>query len=284
METKRLTFISTLIALVMIISACQSARTATPPVAQGPDVPVTQSTTMLTPPAACEGKFVAHSLDFTNGIKIRDIRTYLSNGSGVAMNDLDGDGLLDLVFASIDRPAAILWNEGGLNFKTQELDENLTRAVNAADIDGDGDLDLTFTKTSQQGVSYWRNLGGRNFQRDNLPGVTLRAYALAWSDLNGDDQLDLVTASYNTELKQLGYNDQEIAEQGGVIVYTYQDGAYHPERLTPASESLSIGLVDLNGDLHPDIWVANDFVMQDAIFLRTETGWKAAEPFQTTTT
>ncbi len=281
METKRAFWLPIILGLILI-SACQSSSVVKPLTPVGPEVPVAFTAADLKSQAPCEGMFVPKSLDFSNGIRIREIRTYLSNGSGVAMNDLDGDGLLDLVFASIDRPAAILWNQGEMNFITQELDEDLTRAVNTADIDGDGDIDLTFTKTSQQGVSFWRNLGGRNFKQDILPGVTLRAYALAWSDLNGDNQIDLVTASYNTELKQLGYSDQEIADQGGVIIYTYEDGVYHPERLTPASESLSIGLVDLNGDLHQDIWVANDFVMQDAIFLRTETGWKAASPFQTT--
>lgn len=282
MNTKQTSRIVFLTMLIIILTACRSTASTAVPRPAGPEVPATTHTQTLSSPAACEGKFVSAKLDFANGIKARELGTYLSNGSGVALNDLDGDGRLDIIFASIDRPAAILWNEGSLKFTTQELDENLTRAVSAADVDGDGDLDLTFTKTSQQGVSFWRNEGSRQFARGDLPGVSFRAYALAWSDLTGDGRLDLVTASYNTELKQFGLSTQEIAEQGGVIVYTFANGVYVPERLTASAESLSIGLVDLNADLHQDIWIANDFVMQDDIFLRKGAGWEAAKPFATT--
>lgn len=282
MDHKPISWVSSLILLALLLSACQPAAYAPVegnPQPAGSEVSVSTGTKTLTQPAPCEGKYVAKSLDFTNGIRIRDIRTYLSNGSGVAMNDLDGDGDLDLAFASIDRPAAILWNEGGMKFTTQELAENLTRAVSAADVDGDGDLDLTFTHTSQHEVAFWRNQGGRQFVRDTLPGVIYRAYALAWGDLTRDGYLDLVTASYNIELKQLGYDDQQIAEQGGVVLYVNQGGTFVPNRLTSDAESLSIGLLDLNQDRRLDIWIANDFVMQDAIFLQSEAGWEVAHPF-----
>ncbi len=100
---------------------------------------------------------MAHDLDFVTGTRVRDISTYLSNGAGVAANDLDGDGDLDLVFASVDRESEILWNLGDLDFEAETLDDPFTRGVAIVDVDGDGLLDITFTHRGLEGLSYWRN-------------------------------------------------------------------------------------------------------------------------------
>jgi hypothetical protein len=58
----------------------------------------------------------------------------------VAVNDLDNDGDLDLVLASIDRESAILWNQGELRFVREPLAASFTRGVNLVDVDGDAPL------------------------------------------------------------------------------------------------------------------------------------------------
>jgi hypothetical protein len=247
--------------------------------------PVTVAQANLASPAPCEGRFVPHTLEVATGVRIREIGMYISNGSGLAVNDLDGDGLQDIVFASVDRESTILWNQGGLRFEAETLDDAFTRGVNIVDVNGDGRLDIAFTHTSLGGVTYWRNTGltdGPRFVRDTLPGVANYAYAMAWGDLNGDGPLDLVTGSYNTDLRQQGAQEADLQAKAGLVVYERRGDRYVAQRLDPHAETLSVGLVDLSGDGRLDIWAANDFWLQDRVFLRRGDGWQAVKPFART--
>jgi enediyne biosynthesis protein E4 len=70
------------------------------------------------------------------------------NGSGVAIGDIDGDGLPDLYFCGLDVPNALYRNLGGWRFTDITASAGVACAGQAStgallvDIDGDGDLDL----------------------------------------------------------------------------------------------------------------------------------------------
>lgn len=184
-----------LLVSICFLLACQPIQ---PPVAESgalaQAVSVRTTAVALTPASTCAESFTTHDLDFSTGTRIREIRTYESNGAGVAVNDLDADGDLDLVFASVDRESAILWNEGNLTFVPQPLDDLYTRGVAIVDVNGDRALDIVFTHRGLATLSWWRNGGvdgGRpTFVREPLPGVTAYAYSMAWADLNNDNVLD----------------------------------------------------------------------------------------------
>jgi hypothetical protein len=267
--------------VLLMLPACQPAQ-ATPALSKVENlIPVQVSQSALTPPAACADTFVTHPLAYTTTVRSHPVRLFESNGSGVAIGDLNDDGWPDVVFANLGGPNTILWNQGGLTFRPEVLDDTDSRAVNIVDVDGDNRLDLVFTHRTA-GVSYWRNTGQTGFVRETLPGVLQPAYAMAWGDLNGDNRLDLVTGSYDAELNQVPGNLFLFSGGAGIYYYEQQAGKFSPHRLAKEAQSLAIILPDLNADGRPDILVGNDFDMPDAAWVREGDGWTATKPFATT--
>lgn len=248
---------------------------------RGPTVPARVQSSALDVAAACTGGFVEHTLSFSTGIRSRQLRTYLSNGAGVAANDLDGDGDLDLVFASVDNKAKILWNEGAHNFADEEIDDLNTRAASIVDFDADGNLDIVFSHRTS-GVTFWRNLGQRRFEKLTPLQPDVFAYAIAWADLNGDGALDLVTGSYLAELEREGFTPAEMRGKTGVFVFEREGAGYSARRLSGDAQALAIGLLDLDADGLTDIWVGNDFDLLDQIWSNKRGEWRPIEPFAAT--
>ena len=241
-------------------------------------------TTPLAAAAPCTGAFVVHDLDHVTNAGQATPRLFDSNGSGLAVNDLDDDGDPDIVFANLSGPATILWNQGGLRFERQPLPMvHRTRAAAIVDVDADGVLDIVFS-SGIAAPAVFRNLGGGSFKLLPLRGVTRPAYAMNWSDLDQDGDLDLVTGSYDAgQMVEAGTN-YLFADPAGVNVYLQESAGWRPQRLADIAQALAIALWDLNDDGRPDIWVGNDFDEYDRVWLQTPAGgWEPAEPFVHTT-
>ncbi len=278
-----------LLALAGLVVACAAA---VPPVLPteseqampaGAHAAVQVQASPFQPAAVCNGTFVAHDLAHVARAALPVPRLFDSNGSGLAVNDLDGDGDEDIVLGDLAGPLAILWNEGGLNFTRQELSLfRRARGVATVDVDGDGALDIAATN-GIAAPAIFRNQGDRRFALYPLPGVNQPAYAMNWADLDGDGDLDLVTGSYDAGRQMESGSNYLFAAGAGVNVYLHADDGWQRQQLAESAQALAISLWDLNDDGRPDIWVGNDFDELDQVWLqRADGGWEPAAPFEDT--
>ena len=286
MNTYRRVTIALVAGLWLVINTlvgCQANRPAVPteqPLA-APSLPGSVLVTPLATPTACTDRFVYHPLDHLTTTADGVVRMFAANGTGVAVNDLDNDGDLDLVLGSEAGPNSILWNEGALTFSKTELSSGPTRTITILDVDGNGWRDLVLT-TNTGVLNYWRNQGRRTFAKEVLPGVANPAYVINWGDLDDDGDLDLVTATYDAGFLTDRGNSYLTEQQGGVFVYTNDHGRFRPTQLAQAAQALALGLYDLNQDQRLDILVGNDFAVRDQVWFNNTNGWEAVQPFAVT--
>jgi enediyne biosynthesis protein E4 len=238
-------------------------------------IPLAEST-------ACSSTFVTRELDHLTSVPGGDtVQMFEANGSGIAVNDLNNDGLLDIVLGNHGGQNTILWNEGNLSFRTSRMPIGDTRAVTIIDYNLDGWLDIFITRTASA-PNLWLNQGDETFQQEIINSLSEPLYAIDWGDIDNDGDLDLVGGTYDAGLLSDLGQDFLLNGRSGVYVYENTDGLKSGVQLINTAQALAIMLVDINHDRHLDILVGNDFAVQDYVWQNLPSGWQRAD-FKTST-
>ena len=228
---------------------------------------------------------------------------YYYNGGGVAVGDVNGDGLPDLFFAANQLPDALYLNEGGLRFRDVSAEAGISQdstwssGASFADVDGDGDLDLYVCTVS--GVS---GLAGPNrlYVNDGTGAFTEEARArglarpglntqAAFFDADGDGDLDAYLLRHSLhDAKAFGDTSaRRIVSAASADLLLLQDerGVFRDGtagsgiRQSRLGYGLGLAVADLDLDGRADLYVGNDFSEEDYVYRNLGGGRFALAPW-----
>lgn len=173
----------------------------------------------------------------------------VSFGKSIFIADFDGDGDLDIASGGATH---IYWHEnnGSGSFNTTHTitaAANGAESIYAADLDGDGDLDLTSVSSGADKLCWYDNTDGLGSFGPQIIISTGPDYGEGvWAaDINGDGDIDLITASYLDD-EVAWYENLGNGSWGPTqIISNTQDGAQ------------DVFVADLDGDLDMDVVAAS---------------------------
>lgn len=231
---------------------------------------------------------------------------YFYNGGGVAVGDVNNDGWQDIFFTANMTESRLFLNEGGLKFKDATAESRINTQHNWAtgasmvDINADGWLDLYVCfagpyEAGRRANQFYINQGNGVFaekaQELGLADTGHTTHAAFFDyDLDGDLDVYLLTnimeaigpnvirpkklngQSPNTD--RLYRNDNghftNVSKEAGILIEGY---------------GLGVSIADINQDGWPDIYVSNDYLSNDLLYLNNQNGTftdRAAEYFRHT--
>jgi enediyne biosynthesis protein E4 len=224
---------------------------------------------------------------------------YIYNGGGVGIGDLNNDGLQDIIFAGNQVSPRVYLNTG--NFKFKDITANLEGLTNdqwysgitLVDINSDNLLDVYFTSTANTNPQkcknrLWINQGTKE-GADPLFKEMAEQYGIAddrqsvnaaFFDYDRDGDLDLYVL--NNTVNQRMNTSYRIkitdgsAQNNDKLYRNNGDGTFTDVTIEAGIvfEGFGLGLAlgDVNKDGYPDIYVSNDYISNDLLYINQGDG------------
>ena len=225
--------------------------------------------------------------------------SYLYNGGGVGVGDLNNDGLPDIFFTSNQGTCELYLNKKELRF------ENITRKANIqtkgwctgvtfVDINADGFLDIYICKSGNCPANERKNLlfvndGTKNGKWSGTFTEQAEKYGIAnegWSsqaaffDYDKDGDLDLYVLNATNEDRQPNRIKENRELDGNSnandAFYRNDKGKFieiHTQvGIIDDGWGLGLGVGDFDNDGWEDLYISNDFLANDLIYFNNQRG------------
>ncbi|WP_082037867.1 VCBS repeat-containing protein [Flavihumibacter solisilvae] len=223
---------------------------------------------------------------------------YFYNGGGVAVGDINNDGLDDLFFTANMGPNKLYLNLGNLRFRdiTKDASPGLAgrkdgwkTGVTMADVNGDGLLDIYICYSGngtdeQRKNELFVNQGNLKFvESAKSYGLDIVSYSTqaAFFDYDNDGDLDMFQLNHSTKKidnLELAKFRNETDELAGNKLMENRDGHFVDVsqkagiRQYPLTFGLGLAITDINKDGWQDIYVTNDYNEPDCMYVNNRDG------------
>lgn len=248
-------------------------------------------------PSTQTGITFANNINETEQLNVLSYE-YFYNGAGVAVGDINNDGLPDLFFSANQGANKLYLNQGDFKFKDITADACREMAgrkgawktgVTMADVNGDGLLDIYVCYSGRGDDDLRRNQlfinqGNLHFtEAAKQYGLDDKSYSTqaAFFDYDKDGDLDMFLLNHSVKKidnMELARYRNQVDSLAGDKLYENRNGHFVDVSAkaglhqNPLTFGLGMSVADVNGDGWQDIYVSNDYNEPDYLYINNRNG------------